>query len=177
MTKFTSEQLALIDQMTPCGACVPCALNDFCENACAPLVADGQLDNPEWLRDARNYCASLGHTKSLWVSEIFDLNLRRPVRINRKGKSGAWVDYHLPIENLFIFSDEVIEAGRVDQYMDAQRDWFDSFLCTPVPDFVTPYVTRARREHARIVLTLVGCNNPEAFVTWGVRPVTSDGEA
>lgn len=156
--------------IVPCGQCLGCARENYCDVAWFPLVTDEQLNNPEFLRDARNFASSFTITKSLWVSEVFDLNVRRPMPICRKNKHGIRVKYDPPMEELFIFSDEVIEAGEVDKYMDAQRDWLHSFLCTPVPDHVTPYVTATRREHARCVLTLIGSVYPYAFAKWGVRP-------
>ena len=150
----------------PCGECSGCVCFGFCTEIAFPIVTDDQLDNPDWLRDARIFASSLAISGALWVSEIFDMHSRMPMRVSIKVDGKTAILEALPVGELFLPSDDTIDDGRAPQYMESLRCWCRDFLDAPIPHDITPYVTTQRREHARIVLTLIAMHNPEAYMKW-----------
>ena len=153
-TLFTKK-----DSLSPCQTCKSCQCFGYCEIATLPKINDDTLSDPVWLRDARNFASSLAIPGALWSNEIF--NLWRDLKV--------MPPQGFPIETLFLPPDGA-SGEQIRLFTQALADWCDYFLNGPyIPETVTPYVTKARREHARIVFTLLASHNLDEFTKWGQR--------
>ena len=143
----------------PCRECTGCVCFGICEFAELPLITDEMLSNPAWLRDARNFGSSLAIDAALWPNEVF--NLARDAKVK--------VPDDFPSVELFLPPDDA-DGEEIKRFTEALRSWFRAFFPTkPIPEDQAVFVTEDRREHARVVLTLLASNYADDFKTWGRR--------
>ena len=146
-------------KIRPCGRCICCQCFSYCNKAELPVISDAMLSNPAWLRHARNFASSLGIPGALWPNEIF--NLWRDMKVS--------VPNDFNIETLFLPPDDA-DGEEIHRFTEALRDWCKYFLNGPViSENITPYVTAARREHARCIFALLASHDPDEFESWGQR--------
>ena len=53
--------------------CARCLSLGYCKNSTRQLVRDAQLEDPEYLRDLRNFAASLGISADHWLDHLMDM--------------------------------------------------------------------------------------------------------
>lgn len=137
--------------------CGCCDVLDHCRNIKAPLVSDSELNNPEFIRDVRNFAYSLNISSYHWREHLN--NLYRDYK--------GWIvgyDGKEAFLNMCIFENE------------RHRNWFRDFCCTPTRDRVRPYVRKEARGRAKILATILRATYPQSAMMWGVRPA-NDNEA
>ena len=143
----------------PCNQCLACQCFGYCEKATLPRITDSMLSSQPWLRDARNFTSSLNIPAALWPNEIF--NLWRDLKVVPPS--------NFPLEALFLPS-ESASGYEIQRFTEALRKWSRDFLAMDsLSEHTRVFITNNRREHARVVFSLVASHYPEAFEKWGVR--------
>lgn len=141
--------------------CCPICQN-FSKYVC--IVSDEEMSNPTWVRDVKNFGASLGISGADWTD--FSLNLLARLDVEFIDSCGNIVD--LDIEAL-LPSDKEIDEDRGAAFEARIRNWFSETFCDPVPDDVIPRIRIEARERFRIVATILRAQFPCAAMMWGVR--------
>jgi len=117
------------------------------------------LSSQPWLCDARNFAGSLKIPAALWPNEIF--NLWRDLKVVPPK--------NFPVETLFLPPDGA-GGEEVQRFTEALRTWCRGFLAMePLSEHARVFVTEERREHARVVFSLLASHYPDEFEKWGVR--------
>lgn len=129
--------------------CVHCLTLGYCKNSTRQLVRDAQLENPEYLRDLRNFAASLEISADHFLDYL--LNLYRDYR-GRIVSNG----------NEVFLNTEEFETDSI-------REWFRDWACTPVPDGVRPRLREESRERIRLLGTILSTKFAFEAELWGVR--------
>lgn len=130
----------------------------------AVVVREGELDTPHWLRNARNCAARLRIKPSHWLDTLTDWN---------RDYDGLFVHFKAkhklrdPAYSGVFLRMQVFERPGIE-------DWFEEFLCTPVPDEVRPHVRREARARAKVALTLLRMTYPVAASTWPLEPANTN---
>lgn len=144
--------------------CRKCPLSACRQKHSSKLVTDGELKNPDFVRDVKSFGADLKVAASEWLD--FCLNLLSRQDVDFIDPYGNVVD--LDIEAL-LPSDEDIDEGRGAAFEARIRNWFSETFCNPVPDEVIPRIRVEARERFRIVATILRAQFPCAAMMWGVR--------
>ncbi|CDO60032.1 hypothetical protein BN1012_Phect1818 [Candidatus Phaeomarinobacter ectocarpi] len=115
-----------------------------------PLVTNKELDNPEFIRDVREYMADL--PVSSWAMLDYLLDGYRDFQ--------GWVYHPLTGAHLFLDIDEVIECDH--------REWFRD-LCRPIPPETKPFLRPATRDRFRVAATILRLMDRKGTAHWGLR--------
>lgn len=132
--------------------CNQCLTLGYCRRLQDRLVTDGELANPEFIRDVRRHAHSFGFGRDAWLDRLTDLYRDYPGRI---------VD---------INGEEVALEFEAFEQCDSIADWFREFACTPCPEGVIPRVRREAWERVRVMATILRAHAPEQASLWGIRP-------
>jgi hypothetical protein len=133
-------------------------------------VSDFELNNPDFIRDVRNFVVDL----SKRPAELLDFILDLFARLDGCIVDGAHRPIHLSTD-IFLPSDEDIDQGRAGVVEARIRNWLEETFAAPVPAHITPRVRREARERFRIIATILRAAYPRAAIMWGVRP-SNDNE-
>jgi len=143
-----------------------------CQGSVARLVSDRELRSPEFLRDVRNFTASLGIPKGRLLDAIMEAGARSEAR---------FIDHHkrpvaLSFESL-LPADDLIDAGLGGAFEDKIKNWMEETFAVPVPDHVTPHVRVEARKRFRVIATILRAAYPQDAMMWGVRPANDNSAA
>lgn len=134
--------------------CPKCICQGYCEKLQVRLVSDRKLDNPEYLRDLREFTASLGISPDHWREWLID----------------AYRDFRGQIvENgteVFLDTDE-LETPWI-------REWFRDFANKPVEGGVRPRLKRGVRNRVRVFATILSTKYPFEMSMLGLRPANDN---
>jgi len=123
----------------------------------ARFASDAETENPEAIRDVRNFCAGLPVYSEEWIDYLNDL----------------YRDYHGVIvdadDNQIVLNMEQFERPHI-------REWFRDF-CSPVPDDVTPRVRQEARGRVKILITILRATFPKEATRWGLRAANDNEPA
>jgi hypothetical protein len=140
-----------------------------CRKPACCLVSDSILSNPEFIRDVRNFAASLNVPPGDWI----DFLLNEFSRFEGCIVDGRGAPVILRTE-IFEPSDEVIDEDRAERFREQMTAWFRDTFCTPCPDHVKPRVRPEARERFIICATILRALYPGAAMIWGVRPANDN---
>ncbi|WP_417449549.1 hypothetical protein [Kordiimonas sp.] len=130
--------------------CIRCLCLGYCRKRAAKLVVDGELNNPDFIRDLRSYTSSLEVSCDQWQDYLADLYRDYP---------GQILDQH----GREVFLDmEVFEVPNI-------RYWFRDWCNTPCPTNIVPRLRAEARTRVQVLATILRAHNPGAATTWGVR--------
>lgn len=131
--------------------CPACYMLGYCKRLRTPVVSDRDINNPEWVRDLRNFGYSLGVSDVRWHE--FVSNHYRDYRGSIIKADGS---------EIFLDMGEFERPGI--------REWFRDFVCTPCPPEMRPRVRIEARERVRVLGTILKARYPAVAQSWGVRP-------
>jgi hypothetical protein len=128
------------------------------------LISNAEIENPNLVRDVKNFGVSLRIPTADWLDFVLE---------KFAGLDGSIVDERgqcvdLDIE-IFLPSDEDIDAGRGALIEARIRNWFEDTFSAPVPEHVVPHVRVEARERFRFVATILRAAFPREAMLWGVR--------
>ena len=129
--------------------CARCLSLGYCKNSTRQLVRDAQLEDAEYLRDLRNFAASLEVSADHWLDYLMDMYRDFSGRIVSNGQD--------------VFLDtEVFETDSI-------REWLRDWACASIPDHVRPRLREESRERIRVLATILSTRFPFEAGLWGVR--------
>lgn len=135
-----------------------CDKPGICVGCSARLASDRELDNPDFIRDLRNYAVRLPISSRHWREALNDMYRDyRGCIVDPQTRSAVYLDM------------EEFERPNI-------REWFRDF-CSRVPADASPYVTAATRERARILATVLRASDPAGTMLWGMRPANDNDPA
>ena len=141
--------------------CTDCIFSGYCRKRRSSLVNDGELRNPEFIRDVRAKANSLNICSDHWLEFLTGLYRDYPGWIMDAGGDEVFLDM------------EEFELPNI-------KVWFQEFCCTPCPPHVQPRVRVEARERVRALATILRACFPVEAYFWGRRPANDnapdDGE-
>jgi len=136
--------------------CTACMTSGFCPKKSVAVVGDDELNDPDYLRDFKEFVRFLDVSDCRWHEYLTDLYKDYPGWI--VGPDG---------KEVFLDMDE-FERPNI-------REWFRDF-CTPLRDGAKPRVREEARERVRIFATVLSAHYPFDAMLWGIR-VANDNSA
>ena len=135
--------------------CFNCILLGYCRNKNTVVVSDLELQNPEFIRDVREFCYERNISSHFWQVYLTDLYRDYQGRIiTSDGR-----EYYMHMD--------VFEIPSI-------RDWFRDFCSTPCPPHITPRIHTNTRKRVRVLATIIKAHHPRAAMMWGVRPANDN---
>jgi len=141
--------------------CCPAALG-YCKNIVTPLVTDQELQNPEFVRDVRNFAANLNISSHRFADTLIDMFRDYRGWVSRDGK--AWEVRTRLLYDLD--TDEQINPQDIKRHETKREVWFRSFA-SPVPQHIRPYIRVEARDRARVVSTILRTRFSDRARQWG----------
>ena len=135
--------------------CVHCLTLGYCKNSTRQLVRDAQLEDPEYLRDLRNFTASLEISADHWLDYLVDMYRDFSGRIVSNG------------QDVFLDTQEF-------EKISSTREWLRDWACVRVPDHIRPRLREESRERIRVLATILSTQFPFEAGMWGVRPANGN---
>jgi hypothetical protein len=136
------------------------------------LVTDAELANPEFLRDVRNFAASLRISAAKWVDFLLDEFSRLDICVMNEHRQPVTLD-----AEIFEPTDAEIDADEAERVHARITDWFEATMCKSVPDHIRPRLRREARERFRFTATVLRALFPLEAMMWGVRPANDNERA
>ncbi|MEO0696960.1 MAG: hypothetical protein AAFY84_12765 [Pseudomonadota bacterium] len=130
--------------------CQGCYSRGYCRRRVTHLVNDGDLFNPEYIRDLRASARRRGLTCDQWIEALADWYRDYPGWIADDAGREVFLDL------------DVFERPNI-------RDWFRSFCNTPCPPHIRPHVRPEARERVRVLATILSFVIPAEAALWGHR--------
>lgn len=126
----------------------------FCPNTRVKLFSNAKIENPDFLRDLRDFTSSLNLSPDHWVDYLVDLYRDYQGMVTSKGTE--------------VFLDtEAFEANSI-------REWFRDWACKPLAPNQEPRLREESRERIRVLATILATRFPFEASMWGVRPANDN---
>ncbi|MEL6824773.1 MAG: hypothetical protein AAFN91_00890 [Pseudomonadota bacterium] len=122
---------------------------------------DAELQSPELIRKVRALAAKTIPEPRNGVDFVADC-LRDLPEVQFVNSIGQYVDIDLSI---FEPTDNQIDLGDAERISARMADWFE-YICSPVPDHVTPYVLPHTKERFRVLATILIALHPIEVSEW-----------
>ena len=135
--------------------CASCLTLGYCHKKCVPIVRDGHLDNPEFVRDVRASAYRLNVGYRRWHNFITAEYMKFDGWIMGPDGKETYLDT------------SVLERPSIDY-------WFRDFCCRPCPPETRPRVRRAARQRVIVLATILKASAPREAQQWGVRPANDN---
>ena len=135
--------------------CMNCVALGYCANLSCILVSDHELNNLDFVEDARSCAQSLRISPSRWRDFIYDTYRDYPGRV--LGSDGKEVFLDL----------EVFETVGI-------REWFRDWVLRSEPLSRSKILRIESRERVRVIATLLRARSPKPALMWGVRPANDN---
>lgn len=135
--------------------CQKCFRVGHCLQKTVPIVNDVEIGDPEFVRVARNFLASLPVTDSEWLEHAHNLNRDLTITII---EGANWrIDLDMSPLEIDYDDEDLIEACPAEKRL---RLWFRDII-KPVPADTNPRVRLEAKERFRILATLIIAHNPQ----------------
>ena len=141
--------------MRYCESCDQLLVVGYCPICDVPMVTNKEMDDPEFIRDVRQYLAK--HEVSSW-------SLRNHLQ---DSYMDAMREVYHPLTR------KRFDLDMSDFDGAGYREWFRD-LKRPIPPEHKPYIQARTRDRFRVMATVLRAIDPIGTAHWGLRPANDD---
>lgn len=134
------------------------------------IVTDEELANPFFINDVLNYAQELRIRPCHWRDYLTDSYANFEGRIIDASGEEVFLDMDVfEIEEDILFANDNDDGNKdVTAAHDAIRDWFDYWLCKPMPRF-SGNLSKLDKERLRVVGAILRATHPNEATLWGLQ--------
>ena len=124
---------------------------------------------PAYLRDLRNFTARKRVSRHRWPDTMLNWVIQTETRFCNAAGDEIELPFHI-----FYPSDEDIEAFRAEAVERRIAEWFETIICCPVPDDITPRLRPEGVLRMLVVASYVRARHPYDEMRFGLRPANDN---